>query len=240
MLITAFNGSPRAERSNTHFMVSNFLLGAQKEGAKTDNVFLVKKDIKPCTACFTCWLTNPSRCAINDDMKDLIEKFINSDIVVIATPLYVDNVSGIMKNFIDRLLPLVDPHFEKDENGESRHVKKYDKFPLLVAISNCGFPEDTHFQVLKLLFKRMARNLNTKIIAEIYRSAGELLGSKSIFLKPIINRYKNLLIQAGQDIVKIGKISEDVQKKLNEPIISPDLYIKKANHYWDKKLKKLK
>jgi multimeric flavodoxin WrbA len=38
-------------------------------------------------------------------MKELMLKFINSDLVVMAIPVYVDNVTAIMKMFLERLVP---------------------------------------------------------------------------------------------------------------------------------------
>ena len=60
-------------------------------------------------------------------MAELRSKYVAADIVVFATPLYVDNVTGMMKNFMDRLVTLADPYFEKDENGQYRHVKGSEK-----------------------------------------------------------------------------------------------------------------
>ena len=172
--ITIFNGSPRAENGNTHVMVEAFMKGAIQAGAEVENVFLSKKEINHCRGCFSCWLKTPGKCVINDDMAELLEKFVKSDVVVFATPLYVDNVTGIMKNFMDRIIPAGDPHFEKDRGGECVHVIRSEKIPKLVVISNSGFPEQSHFQVLKLLFKRIARNMRTEVIGEIYRGGGAI------------------------------------------------------------------
>jgi multimeric flavodoxin WrbA len=239
MKITAFNGSPRGERGNTHFIVNEFLTGAKDAGAETENIFLVKKKISHCLGCFHCWEKTPGKCVIKDDMEELIEKFISSDIVVFATPLYVDNVSGIMKNFMDRLIPIADPHFEKDENNESRHVKRYGKYPKIFVISNSGFPEQSHFQVLKLLFKRIARNMHSQVIGEIYRGGGEILKLNMLVLKPLLWKYKNLLRKAGKEIVNNLALSEETVKKLEAPIISDEKYIKGANKKWDESLSKI-
>jgi multimeric flavodoxin WrbA len=238
--ITVFNGSPRAEKGNTHVIVEAFANGAKEAGAEVENIFLATKEIKHCLGCFSCWIKTPGKCIIRDDMEPLLSKFSSSDIVVIATPLYVDNVTGIMKNFMDRLIPLGDPHFEKDESGECRHVEKSEKVPRLVVISNCGFPEQSHFQVLRLLFKRIARNMHSEVIAEIYRGGGELLRNPSLLLKPLIYSYKKLLKRAGREVVENLRLSEETVSQLEKPLISVDQYVGAANKNWDKLLSKSK
>jgi len=126
MKIIVFNGSHRGKNGNTHVMVEEFSYGARDVGAEVENIFLVKKEIKPCSGCFDCWFKTPGKCILKDDMEEMLQKFISSDIVVFATPVYVDNITGIMKNFIDRLIPLIDTHYEKDEEGECRHVKRFE------------------------------------------------------------------------------------------------------------------
>lgn len=236
MKITVFNSSPRAEKGNTNIMVESFLEGATEAGAEVENIFLAHKKIGHCRGCFTCWTKTPGKCVIKDDMEGLIPKLFSADIVVLATPLYVDNVSGIMKDFLDRLIPAGDPHFEKDENGETRHVAKFAKIPKLMIISNCGFPEQTHFQVIHHYFQRVARNFQTRVIAEIYRGEGEILKFDSLILKPLIWKYKSLLKKAGKEVVKDLKLSEDTIKELEKPIISYDKYLEEGNKSWDKKL----
>ncbi len=244
MKITVFNGSPRGEKSNTHVMVTEFLKGAEEAGAEVENVFLVDKEIKHCRGCFSCWVRTPGKCVIKDDMVDLLPKFVSSDVVVYATPVYIDNVTGIMKDFMDRLIPLIDPYFDKDEGGECRHqpgaeLKEAGKNRKIAVISNCGFPEQSHFQVLRLLFRRFARNSSSELVAEIYRGGGELLRDPPLILKPLISRYKKLLRKAGKEVVENLRLSEVTAAKLEKPIIPDEQYIKGANKHWDEMLSRI-
>ena len=239
MKITVFNGSPRGKKGNTHFMIEEFLKGAREVGAEVENIFLVKKEIRPCLGCFDCWFKTPGKCIFNDDMEEILSKFLSSDIVVFATPIYIDNLTGIMKNFMDRLIPVIDPRFERDEIGECRHKKRFEKYPKIVVISNCGYPEQSHFQVLRLLFKRVARNIHSEIIAEIYRGGGWLFKT-SLVSKKLVLDYKKLLRKAGREIVKNLSLSEKTISELKKPIISVDEFIEFANKGCDKLLSRIK
>jgi multimeric flavodoxin WrbA len=172
-------------------------------------------------------------------MAELIRKFGESDIVVFATPVYVDNVTGIMKNFMDRLVAGLDPHFDKDEGGECVHTSRSEKQAKLVVISNCGFPEQSHFQVLTLLFKRVARNMRSEVIGEIYRSGGGILKDAPVIFKPIIREYKKLLQKAGMEIVEKQRLSEETRLKLERPLLSDEQYIATANERFDVYLAKV-
>ena len=238
MKIITFNGSPRGKRGNTCIMVEEFLKGAQESGAQVEQVLLSEKKIGHCLGCFNCWLKTPGECVIKDDMTLLLEQLLVADVVVFATPLYVDNVTGLMKNFMDRILPLGEPYLVKDEKGECRHPARYGKTPKFAVISNCGFPEQSQFQVLHLLFKRIARNMHTKVIAEIYRGEGELLKLSNPRLKTLIDKYKELLRTAGREVVEQSKLSEETIKKLQKPIFPYDRYITSTNEFFDEILKK--
>ncbi|MCL5036232.1 MAG: flavodoxin family protein [Chloroflexi bacterium] len=239
MKITAFNGSPRGAHGNTHVMVEAFLKGAEKAGAEVENIFLVNKNIKHCLGCFACWFKTPGRCIQKDDMEDLLEKYMSSDVVICATPLYVDHVTGIMKNFMDRIIPIVCPQFQKDECGQTKHVHRYDRYPAMIMISNCGFPEQDQFALLKLYCKRMREINKAEVLAEIYRSQGPLLTADHLVLKPVIGKYKRLLMKAGEEIVTGGKLSDDTVKKLEEPLIPEELYIQQTNKYMDEMVGKV-
>ncbi|MDD2252752.1 MULTISPECIES: flavodoxin family protein [unclassified Methanoculleus] len=235
MKIVAFNGSPRAEQSNTHVMVEAFLAGAQGAGAEVENIFLAEKRLGYCLGCFSCWSKTPGTCIQADGMEELLEKYLSADVAVFATPLHNDNVSVLTKNFIDRLLPAGDPHFERDEVGEVRHVRGARPAPKFVMIANCGFPEQSHFQVLRLLTRRMARNYHTEFVGEIYRGMGSLLQEEE--LRPLIDAYRGLLGMAGAEVVINGRISPETGQRLEEPLIPApdyvDIFLSNVNAYME-------
>lgn len=239
MKVRVFNGSPRGERSNTHYMVKEFLKGSEDAGAQVENIFLSEKRFSDCKGCFGCWIKTPGKCVIKDDMGELRKKFMGSDIAVMATPVYVDGVTGIMKRFMDRMIPVVDPHFTKDDNGETRHVPRYEKYPKIVVISNCGFPDIDHFQVVSHHYRRMSRNMHSEVIGEIYRTMGPILEYSNPIVEPMRMKYRKLLREAGKEIVKEGGLSDGLRKKLEEPIVPPQMYFNGANKGFDSQLKKI-
>lgn len=239
MKITVFNGSPRGIKSNTHIMVQEFLAGAEEAGAETENIFLVQKKIKHCMGCFSCWVKTPGKCIIKDDMGELLEKYMASDIVVYACPTYVGDVTGIMKDFVDRTLPLEKPHFTKNKDGIVKHVPRYDKYPRIVLVSNCGFPEQCHFKFFRNTFSYMEMNSEANIIAEIFRGQGELLKTDVPELKPILDGYKSHLRRAGREVVTDGKLSEETKAELEKPLIPYDVYLDQAEKYWNEMLSKI-
>jgi multimeric flavodoxin WrbA len=94
-------GSPR-KNGNTHILVSRLLAGSQSKGAETDIVFLGDLNIKECDGCHVCW--QGKGCNKNDDMLGLYPRIIDSDILVLGTPVYWYGPTALMKAFIDRLV----------------------------------------------------------------------------------------------------------------------------------------
>lgn len=239
MKITVFNGSIHAKRGNTQLMVDAFAAGAGEAGAQVEMVFLAKKNIRPCTACMSCWTRTPGACPVKDDMEELLPKFIGSDIVVMATPIYVDNVTAILKLFIDRLVPLIDPHMETDENSEVCHRKRFDHYPELVVISSCAFPGLAQFQIINAYFKRVAYHMHARVIAEIYRDAAMMLKLwEKTPMKPFVDNYKTLLAVAGREIVKTRALSEQTVRQISQPFVPQEIYIDEVNKYWDRRIAK--
>ncbi|MEW5819135.1 MAG: flavodoxin family protein [Cyanobacteriota bacterium] len=236
MKITAFNGSPKAENSATNVIVQEFLTGAKEAGAETENVFLAHKKIHHCIGCFTCWMKTPGKCAMNDDMAELLEIYINSDIIVFASPVYVGGVTGIMKDFLDRLIPVADPHIALSKDGISYHKSRISKDSStgIVIISNCGFPENVHFDYFKSCFKYLELMEASKIVGEIYRSQGPMLLVDNPLLNLIVDGYKKKVRKAGKEVVEKGIISPELQEDMIKPLIPYNEYNNFANQHFDK------
>jgi len=67
-------------------------------------IFLKNEDIRTCTGCHQCIFTGEARCPLkNDAVADIVSRMEAADAVVFASPGYMMNVTGIMKQFLDRV-----------------------------------------------------------------------------------------------------------------------------------------
>jgi multimeric flavodoxin WrbA len=101
MKILAIHGSPHTTRSTTRKLAGFVLEGAAEAGAETEIIDLCDFRVTPCTACEGCSFNGI--CVYEDDVPAIIERMKEADGVVFASPVYIDNVSGQMKIFFDRL-----------------------------------------------------------------------------------------------------------------------------------------
>jgi multimeric flavodoxin WrbA len=101
MKIIALNGSPRTIRSTTRRLARFLLDGAEEAGAETEMIDLCDLRVTPCTACEACSLNGI--CVNDDDVPALILRMNDADGIIFASPVYIDNISGQMKVFFDRL-----------------------------------------------------------------------------------------------------------------------------------------
>ena len=108
MKVIGISGSPRKD-GNTDRLVQRVLGGAAEAGAETRFFRLVDLSIKGCVSCYFCRTIDS--CAINDDMHPLYEEIHAADAVVLGSPVYMGQMSGQTKIFMDRLLPLLNPDF---------------------------------------------------------------------------------------------------------------------------------
>jgi len=230
MKILAIQGSPRPKTSNTDILLQEFLNGAQSQGAETETVYLKEKEIHSCVGCYTCWAKTPGACVFKDDMPELLEKVKACDILVYATPLYNFNVTALVKAFQERLLPLLDPHLIK--TGEAyRHPQRYAVNRKMVLISTCGFPEVSHFDGLRQVFRHLEQNGGVPIVGELLVPGGELLKQQG--MQENVQGVLRTAHRAGIEVIKEGRVTKETEMEIQKPLIPPDDLAEMANLWWD-------
>ena len=234
--VVVFDGGPRnAKYSKTTFMVNNFIEGVKRAGANVETFKLKNYDIKHCTGCYTCWTKTPGECIFKDDMTMLRKKYREADLVVFASPLYIFNVTGIMKDFMDRLLPVLQPYMLMDEKG---YIKHPDRFPEkgeqgFVVFSAAGFPDiDHNFDGLQAMYRMWdSHNENTHLMGEFFMTAAEII-VQSVYSQRN-NNIKIACKKAGEQIVKEGKISKEYMQLVSFPGVSKERFQSQADSFWE-------
>jgi multimeric flavodoxin WrbA len=102
MKVVAFNGSPRKD-GNTTILINHAFRELEKEGIETELVQLAGKEIHGCIACYKCFENKDRLCAIKNDIaNECIEKMINTDGIILGSPVYFADLTAEMKALIDR------------------------------------------------------------------------------------------------------------------------------------------
>ena len=139
MKIHAAMGSPHP-KGHTAALLEHVLAGARSAGHETVRSELYPLNIKPCLGCLAC--KKPAAvCVQNDEMQHLLPLVLDADVLVWATPMYWWNVTGPLKNFIDRLFALP---------ADSLRGKR-----LLLVMTTEAAPEEDGRQGLELLLQEI-------------------------------------------------------------------------------------
>jgi multimeric flavodoxin WrbA len=93
-------GSPR-KNGNTEKLMNEALRTSEQANADTDMIRLADFDLKPCDGCRVCFRTK--NCIIKDDVENIFSKIVESDGIIIGSPVYFYNVNAQTKIFIDRV-----------------------------------------------------------------------------------------------------------------------------------------
>lgn len=100
MKILGIVGSPHRKIGNTYKIVERMLNETEKMGAEKEIVLLSDLEINYCSGCGTC--LREGECPQKDDVKEIKEKMLAADGIVLGSPVYVMHVTAQMKTFIDR------------------------------------------------------------------------------------------------------------------------------------------
>lgn len=101
--VVIISSTPRVG-GNSEILCKEFEKGAKQAGHKVELINLRDYKIDYCIGCYAC--TKLGKCFQKDDMNELSQKLLCADVIVFATPVYFYSMSGQLKVFIDRLVPV--------------------------------------------------------------------------------------------------------------------------------------
>lgn len=97
--VLILSGSPR-KNGNSDILCDEFMKGALESGNDVEKIRVAEKKIGYCLACYGCRDTGV--CVIKDDMADVMQKIIDTDVLVLASPVYFYSIDAQLKALIDR------------------------------------------------------------------------------------------------------------------------------------------
>ncbi len=163
MRFLVLNGSPRKNGVTTQVLTKAYeTLKANHEGEYVD---LYDLEIKPCVGCLQC---RPDKTCVlpRDGAHEVAEKIKQADLLVVGTPTYWGNMTGVMKNLFDRCVPV----FEYLD-GFTMRKNLRGKKAMIVIPSGAPFP----FNMLRSqsrgtasAVKTVLRSGGVKIVDTIY------------------------------------------------------------------------
>ena len=109
--VLIISGSPR-KGGNSDTLCNEFMKGAKEAGNNVEKIRLSEKKINFCTGCGVC--NTIHKCVQKDEMEEILNKMVEADVIVLATPVYFYAMDGQMKTFIDRTVPRYQEISNKD------------------------------------------------------------------------------------------------------------------------------
>ena len=192
MKITCVLGSPR-RNGNSEVLAKRLGDTAAKLGAQVQTYVLNELTFKGCQACMAC-KTKSDKCVLQDDLTPVLESVREGDVLVMATPVYLWDVTSLLRGFIERTYSYFVNDFATNPNPSRLKPGKK-----LVFIQTQGQPGENMFADLfsriEPVFKRYGFTDNHLIRGLGARKLGEI-GSREEVMKGVDEVARKIMGQA--------------------------------------------
>ena len=172
---------------------------------------------------------NGGVCYHKDDMHVILEQILASDLLLFSFPLYCYGMPAILKNLIDRTLPLSSLTMKKVGN-RYEHVGQADFSHLkYLMICGCGFPNSRHnFEPAVAQFKLMFPGNHT--IITVPESPMFNVPEATVVTAPRLELVKT----AGKQYAACREINAELLAEIGSPMIPEEVYVKIVNGELDR------
>ncbi len=219
MKILVLNGSPKKDKSDTMHITRAFMNGMNETGPQEiTTIHVIDKHIEYCSGCFTC-MRNGGTCIYDDDMRAILKKILERDLLLFSFPLYCYGMPAPLKAIMDRTLPLSSMTMQK-AGDRYQHVGQADFSHLrCVMICGCGFPNSRHnFEAVKEQFELMFPRSHTIItVPESPMFNAQEAASVTVPRLELIRK-------AGKQFAETGKIGDGLLSEICSPMIPEETY----------------
>ena len=227
--VLAINGSARMEKGHTHKILHAFLEGMKEADATIDLIYSKRLKIRPCLGDFSCWYEKVGECIQNDDMQSIYDKIRDSDILVLATPVYLP-LPGEFQNLLNRLMPIVEPVLVFKEGRTRSRFHENLRVYKIVLVSVGGWWEKENFDTVVRIAKEIAENGNVEFGGAVLRPHAYLMDENKELAAKVLEETK----KAGFQLIKEGKISEESRDVISQPLITEEKLRERYNKSYHK------
>jgi hypothetical protein len=156
-----------------------------------------------------------------------------SDLFVMGTPVYTDNMSAQMKTVMDRCICSMDPFLQLDPANRVRHPYSWNMPSKFFLVSTSGFPEMETFLPLISTFRAQAANFGCKSIGEICIPGSIALQMAPQLLEPRLE----MIQQAGKILALHERVEPTLLEQISRPIVTREQYLEISAKYeaWARK-----
>lgn len=155
MKIVIINGNPKSGINSFDKYLDKLSSSLKKKGNEVVILNLKNMKINYCIGCYACWLKTPGICIHKDDGPKILKQYINSDLVVLSSPIIMGFVSSILKTTLERFLPVLHP-FLRIQEDRIQHLPRYDKYPSRILLLEKSNNDDIEtIQIIEDIFKNI-------------------------------------------------------------------------------------
>jgi multimeric flavodoxin WrbA len=221
MKILAINSSAKKERGLNQLIIDTLFEGAISKGAECESIRLSKYKISRCIACDYCQKEKDYTCIYKDkdDFENVVSKIKNADIILYSTPIYIFQMSSLMKIFLERYYGHGKSNIKEISKGKLLfHDIDNDlcRKPFVSIIVSDNTENDTTENV-KNYFKTFSKFMGAEQVGTIIRNGARIFESEKMKNKK--ESILNSIYKAGVELAEKGIIDKKTEAYINRSLL---------------------